>query len=613
MATEFVRASGSRIDFNSAPNILAKAGSYSFWLYPDDVTNNQYFFIAHTSSDTSTRLICWHDGSGRIRFQHTGSTALTVRSSNSAISTGSWQHVLITWDGSVTAANVHIYVDGVETGYIQQTNGVALSTSQGSFSLGGRIYDDTRNFDGKMDCFCGWSVVLGSDEIAALAGKEHPQNVRPDSHLMRIDLEGWQTAAPDYAQQTSADVMDTLTRFHPSAPVNFVLPFGGSTFLDPSETIITGSGTPQAQAAQVSGSGERGSTGSDAPQAQASQVSGAGVKIITGSGTPQAQSAQVSADATGPLKIGDGAAQAQASQVSGSGQRSATGAGTSQAQASIVDGTGQRGATGSDAAQAQSAQISGDGVQIKTGAGTPQAQPATVDGAGQRGSTGSGAPQAQAAQATGTGSNLGQAAGITGSGTAQAQNATVDGTGQRGTTGSGTPQAQVAQVSGTGVKIITASGQAAAQNSQLNGAGNLLRDGEIIYPDVGGGTSSKWKLGDRKPSLKPRPKPEARAPHARDIFREQMEALQQPAEEPEEITEGIPLDIPRAPSLVDEARALEEELAAFEREQELIRLLRLAEEKRQAKQRALEALAEEEAANDELAAQEILLLYLSQL
>lgn len=76
----------------------------------------------------------WFFGVGTnnvVRLFHTGSTNLSVISNTSAFTINEWEHLAFSWDGSVTATNVDIYVNGVEVTYATQTNGVSLSNANG--------------------------------------------------------------------------------------------------------------------------------------------------------------------------------------------------------------------------------------------------------------------------------------------------------------------------------------------------------------------------------------------------------------------------------------------------------------------------------------------------
>lgn len=83
--------------------------------------------------------------------------------------------MIITWDGVFTAfTGIHIYKNGTEVSYSNGINGATETTHSGSWSLGGRIYDDTRMFNGKL-CQVGvWDRVITAGEIANLAAGYSP-------------------------------------------------------------------------------------------------------------------------------------------------------------------------------------------------------------------------------------------------------------------------------------------------------------------------------------------------------------------------------------------------------------------------------------------------------
>lgn len=95
-----------------------------------------------------------------VVFFVTGGTQLTVSASNNTCSLNNWHHVMITWDGSTTATNVHIYVDGVEVSYQTQTNGATLTdNSAQTLNIGNRT-DLTRSISGYLTEMAFFTAVL---------------------------------------------------------------------------------------------------------------------------------------------------------------------------------------------------------------------------------------------------------------------------------------------------------------------------------------------------------------------------------------------------------------------------------------------------------------------
>ena len=87
------------------------------------------------------------------------------------------RHVLITHDGTINdSTTVKIYADNAGT-YGDDINGASETASTGKWCIGGRTYDDNRNFDGKIAEVAVWNRVLSAGEIANLAGGYAPSLV----------------------------------------------------------------------------------------------------------------------------------------------------------------------------------------------------------------------------------------------------------------------------------------------------------------------------------------------------------------------------------------------------------------------------------------------------
>lgn len=100
-----------------------------------------------------------------------GGTDLRVQTSNSTLAKNIWQHILLTWDGSLTATNVHIYVNGIEVGYQTQTNGVGNreDDSTGTFDIGNATASSyERAFNGLIDVPSVYNRILSTFEAVQL-------------------------------------------------------------------------------------------------------------------------------------------------------------------------------------------------------------------------------------------------------------------------------------------------------------------------------------------------------------------------------------------------------------------------------------------------------------
>jgi len=79
-------------------------------------------------------------------------TDISRVASNSSVSYSTWQQVVVTWDGSSTAGNIHIYKNGQELTYLSTTDGVGTWNSDAAYPLTiGNRGDGTIPFDGNID------------------------------------------------------------------------------------------------------------------------------------------------------------------------------------------------------------------------------------------------------------------------------------------------------------------------------------------------------------------------------------------------------------------------------------------------------------------------------
>jgi len=109
---------------------------------------------------------CFQFVLGKLYFQVDGATDL-IRSGGTTIPLNQWVHVSATWDGSTTASNVKLYVNGREDSYVDTISAVSLNdNSTAPFRIGNRT--GSSGFDGTMDEVRIYNRVLTSAEILSL-------------------------------------------------------------------------------------------------------------------------------------------------------------------------------------------------------------------------------------------------------------------------------------------------------------------------------------------------------------------------------------------------------------------------------------------------------------
>jgi hypothetical protein len=151
----------------------------------NNAANNQYPFSNCSSSAANGIRVNYALGGGFGAFGADSATATQPsRAGTVALATGNFYTWCSSWDGSVTATNIHNYLSinagGLATNDGTATNGtgsINLSTNQPSV-IGGRTGGVARNFFGYLFRITRWSRILTADEFAR-ALNFGPQSVAP--------------------------------------------------------------------------------------------------------------------------------------------------------------------------------------------------------------------------------------------------------------------------------------------------------------------------------------------------------------------------------------------------------------------------------------------------
>jgi hypothetical protein len=179
-----------------------KAGggmSLSAWVFPDTMGegNNGVLFDKTDGGNVNGWAFRFLNGTtNALRFAHTGAGVLDRVTGNNLIALDSWNHVALTWDGSTTAANVHIYINGAEVTYQTTTNGNTLASDASQNLKIGNNASASRTWDGYVAEAGVWNVVLSASEISALAGGASPAMIRTAAQRV-LYLPNWGAASPE--------------------------------------------------------------------------------------------------------------------------------------------------------------------------------------------------------------------------------------------------------------------------------------------------------------------------------------------------------------------------------------------------------------------------------
>ena len=143
--------------------------TYEAWILPHTVGEGSLGIIFDKSNDANNFTTVSLANTNAIKFTVDYATADLVRlSSNSVITMNQWNHIVVTWDGSTTATNVHIYINGKETSYQTTTDGSGARNSDAAYSqyIGNRAATD-QTFNGNIDDAKIFNYVRTANQIKA--------------------------------------------------------------------------------------------------------------------------------------------------------------------------------------------------------------------------------------------------------------------------------------------------------------------------------------------------------------------------------------------------------------------------------------------------------------
>ena len=158
---------GSGQTLNNLPALTVSA-----WIYPRIVNGGEHILGKGGTSKVGWLLI--FDTNARLRFlAYFTEGVLEQTSEHNVIQTNSWQHLLVTWDGSATGANVKMYVNGSEIAYGATFDAHGNRQSD----AGHRLYMGDSGalfpYNGVIDGIRVYNRVLAADEAKKLSSRPH--------------------------------------------------------------------------------------------------------------------------------------------------------------------------------------------------------------------------------------------------------------------------------------------------------------------------------------------------------------------------------------------------------------------------------------------------------
>jgi hypothetical protein len=137
---------------------LSEDWSISLWMNPDTTSGTQYIF---TNTKNSSNRLGIQISNGTLIFGTYNGSSYTGKSGS--ISASTWTHVLAT----ITNNTLALYINGVA----QSGTSTPSLSSTSATRIGIKSDSSSSPYNGKLDEFAIWSVLLSSDDATKIASK----------------------------------------------------------------------------------------------------------------------------------------------------------------------------------------------------------------------------------------------------------------------------------------------------------------------------------------------------------------------------------------------------------------------------------------------------------
>lgn len=151
------------------PLVPSQPWTFSTRLFFSFVALQSYLFTVYDSGTSDRVLVFSILSTGELdAFWLSSSGNHLEHKSSISIPTGSFVTLTATYDGSLTAAGLRLFLDGAELSYTTATNGVNLINALGDWTYGARYGFSNRGLNGYADFLEAFSRDLTPAEVADL-------------------------------------------------------------------------------------------------------------------------------------------------------------------------------------------------------------------------------------------------------------------------------------------------------------------------------------------------------------------------------------------------------------------------------------------------------------
>ncbi len=207
----FGTASTDRIVSNLTGHSTVR--SYAAWVYLRSAAAAGRV-VDKRESTTQTELVSFNSANNAYQFIAARSTTAGNWRTNTAPTTGVWQHLVVTYDNTSVSNDPVIYIDGTSSAITESsTPSGTITTSSEKFVIGNRGSAWDRGFDGYISEIAIWDRIITQSEVDILAAGFRPTFLH-DSLVMYEPLI---REAIDYIDNASQSVTGALVANHPRA------------------------------------------------------------------------------------------------------------------------------------------------------------------------------------------------------------------------------------------------------------------------------------------------------------------------------------------------------------------------------------------------------------
>jgi len=149
----FTGNSNQRIDNANIGNLSNGTPlTVSAWINYTTDNRVEYVFVGQNAANNSATALLWMPGTaGGVSNTYGMTYGTAYKYSSADLSTGTWTYIVGTEDGSGTSAGMALYRNAQVETYFQINTPGSPGESGGTAVIGGRTYDNARNFDGSIE------------------------------------------------------------------------------------------------------------------------------------------------------------------------------------------------------------------------------------------------------------------------------------------------------------------------------------------------------------------------------------------------------------------------------------------------------------------------------